>query len=87
MNTPYSLINHGGGNIKCAVVKSWSFGDGAKYRATLRENLLQAENDLRLGQKFFQKAKDIKQTARATVVWFRSKNNNMLQCLTFAGNY
>ena len=50
---------------------------GAKYRAILEENLLEAAKDLILGRRFIFHDPELK--ARATMEWFKSKNIHVLE--------
>ncbi|KAK1789282.1 hypothetical protein P4O66_015226, partial [Electrophorus voltai] len=83
-------FKHGGGSImlwvcfssagKGKLVRVDGKMDGAKCRAILEENLLEAAKDLRLGRRFtFQQDNKPKQTARATIEWFRTKHIHVLE--------
>jgi hypothetical protein len=54
--------------------------NGAKYRETLDENMLQSTQDLQLRQRFtFQQDNDPKHTAKTTQEWLRDKSLNVLE--------
>ena len=54
--------------------------NGAKYKETLEENLLQSAKDLRLQQRFtFQQANDPKHTAKAALERLQNKNVKVLE--------
>ena len=54
--------------------------NGAKYRESLDENLLQSAQDLRLGRKFtFQQNNDPKFTAKPMQEWLRDKSLKVLE--------
>uniref|UniRef100_A0AAZ3P0S6 Tc1-like transposase DDE domain-containing protein n=1 Tax=Oncorhynchus tshawytscha TaxID=74940 RepID=A0AAZ3P0S6_ONCTS len=54
--------------------------NGAKYRESRDENLLQSTQDLRLGQRFtFQQDHDPKHTAKTMQEWLRDKSLNVIE--------
>ena len=54
--------------------------DGAKYRDIHEQNLFRSVSDLRLGRRFtFQQDTDPKQSAKATLGWFKGKRVNVLE--------
>ena len=54
--------------------------NGAKYREILDENLLQSDQDLRLGWRFtFQQDKNPKHTAKIMQEWLWDKSLNFLE--------
>lgn len=84
-----STVKHGGSIVLWGGFSSAGTGklvrvdgkmDGAKYRATLEENLLESAKDLRLGQRFiFQQDNDPKHKAKATMEWFQTKHIHVLE--------
>ena len=54
--------------------------NGAKYREILDKNMLQSDQDLRLGWRFtFQQDNNPKYTAKTPQEWFRDKSLNVFQ--------
>ena len=54
--------------------------DGAKYRNIIEGNLFQSSKDLRQGWRFtFQHGNNPKDTAKATLEWFKGKHLNVLE--------
>jgi hypothetical protein len=83
-------VKHGGGSIKLwgcfslagtgKMVRIEGMMDGTKYREILEGNLFQSSRDLRLGQRFtFQQDNNPKNTAKATLEWFKGKHLNVLE--------
>ena len=54
--------------------------DGARYRRTLDENLLESAMNLNLGRRFtFQQDNDPKRKAKATLEWLNKKKINVFE--------
>jgi hypothetical protein len=83
-------VKHGGGSIMLwgcfsaagtgRLVKIEEKMNGAKYRETLDENLLQIDQDLRLGRRLtFQQDNDHKHTAKTRQEWLQDKSLNVIE--------